>query len=418
MQVLFSPQPSTLDREFPCDVILRYCRIFSGVSLYSGKPLEKLETELVFAGDIGDGSCSQGNAVKIAGGLGLITGEWEAYGDGMTADSPLIPGAKVTFNNVVEMADYIRSNQKPVGSFVFKGTVIGSSPSSPKVASFSSRGPNLITPEIFKPDVIAPGLNMLAAWTGAAAPSGLEVEKRRVAFNIRSGTSMSCPHVSGLAAMLRKAHPTWSPAAIKSALMTTAYNADNAGKQITDQASGNISTPFEHSAGHVDPNKALNPGLIYDILPSDYVAFLCSIGYNRKQMSLFIKDMKVDCRLNKLAAGPDDLNYPSFSVVFNSSNDNSVVKYKRVVTNVGRLGVTTYRVKVNSPPSVKISVSPSLLVFISINQKLSYEVTFTSLNNDAEMEFGAIEWNNGVHVVRSPVAITWQASTTSLISSF
>ncbi|KAI3956997.1 hypothetical protein MKW92_012163 [Papaver armeniacum] len=142
------------------------------------------------------------------------------------------------------MVDYIRSQEKPVASFVFKGTVIGSSPSAPKVASFSSRGPNLITPEILKPDIIAPGLNILAA-----APSGLEVEKRRVAFNIRSGTSMSCPYMSGLATMLRKAHPTWSPAAIKSSLMTTAYNADNAGNQITDQASGNISTPFQHGAG-------------------------------------------------------------------------------------------------------------------------------------------------------------------------
>ncbi|KAI3951957.1 hypothetical protein MKW92_043398 [Papaver armeniacum] len=407
---------STIDREFPCNVVLGDGRIFTGVSLYSGKPLEKVQ--LVSSSDIGSQYCNagelnstqaagkivlcdpgdivpQGIAVKIAGGVGLISSAWENDGDVVDAESPMIPGAKVTFT--------------------------------PKVASFSSRGPNHITPEILKPDVIAPGVNILAAWTGAAGPSALEVDKRRVAFNIMSGTSMACPHVSGLAAMLRHAHRKWSPAAIKSALMTTAYNSDNAGKPITDLATGKVSTPFQHGAGHVNPNKALNPGLVYDIQPNDYVAFLCSIGYSQTQMSLFIKDRKVDCSLNKLAAGPGDLNYPSFSVVFKSSNDS--IKYKRVLTYVGKLGFALYRVKVNSPPSVKITVSASLLLFTSLSLKSSYEVTFTSLsNNDSnttKMEFGSIEWTdtNSAHVVRSPVAVMWpapaaNASMTSLISSF
>ncbi|KAI3901839.1 hypothetical protein MKW92_003548, partial [Papaver armeniacum] len=317
--------------------------------------------------------------------------------------------------------NYTRNQPKPVASLVFKGTVIGSSPSAPKVAAFSGRGPNHITPEILKPDVIAPGLNILAAWTGAAGPSDHEFDKRRVAFNIASGTSMACPHVSGLAAMLLKVHPNWTPAAIKSALMTTAYNSDNSGKPIIDLANGNISTPFQDGAGHVDPNKSLNPGLVYDIQPDDYDAFLCSLGYNQRQMSLFIKNRIVNCGLHKLAGGPGNLNYPSFSVIFKTSKD-TVVKYKRTVTNVGKLGAATYSLKVNSPPSVKISVSPSLLRFTSTNQKLSYEVTFTTLiKNDPKvdkMEFGAIQWNNGLQVVRSPVAVTWKASTTISISSF
>ncbi|XP_026438699.1 subtilisin-like protease SBT1.4 [Papaver somniferum] len=439
---------STIDREFPCIVSLGDGRNFSGVSLYSGKSLEK--TDLVFAGDIGNQFCvagelnstqakgkivlcspgdivSQGNAVKIAGGVGLIGGIPIEHGDGLTAGSPMIPGATVNFNNGLSIYGYIKSQKKPVASIVFRGTVTGSSLSAPKVASFSSRGPNHITPEILKPDIIAPGVNILAAWTGAAGPSKFEFDERRVKFNIISGTSMACPHVSGIAAMLRKAHPKWTPAAIKSALMTTTYNSDKAGKQITDLATRNISNPFQHGAGHVDPNNALNPGLVYDIQPSDYEAFLCSIGYNPRQISLFVKDRKVDCGLNKLAAGPGDLNYPSFSVVFKSSSG-SVIKYKRVVTNVGRLPVATYRVKVNSPPSVKISVSPRILVFALRNQKLSYEVTFTSLrkndSNTAKMEFGAIEWISVVHgTVRSPITVVWPApsaipSTTNLISSF
>ncbi|XP_026430827.1 subtilisin-like protease SBT1.4 [Papaver somniferum] len=83
--------------------------------------------------------------------------------------------------------------------------------------------------QILKPDVIAPGINILAAWTGATCPTHSDTDKRRVEFNVESGTSMACPHVSGLAAMVLKAHPKWSPAAIRSALMTTAYNVDNSG---------------------------------------------------------------------------------------------------------------------------------------------------------------------------------------------
>ncbi|KAI3846266.1 hypothetical protein MKW92_026199 [Papaver armeniacum] len=430
---IFTVGASTIDREFVCNVILGNGKVVRGASLYSGKPLEKSNTDLVFAGDIGSSFCKEGelsstaaagkivlcdggggigraakgNAVKIAGGVGIIIANSFLRGEELTADSHIIPGTKVTFEDAKEILKYIGTQPKPTASFDFKGTILGSSPSAPKVAALSSRGPNFITREILKPDIIAPGVNILAAWTGAVSPTDLEVDKRRVEFNIISGTSMSCPHVSGLAAMLRKTYPNWSPAAIKSALMTTAYNLDNAGKIFTDLSTGRDSTPFQRGAGHVDPNKALNPGLVYDIQPSDYEAFLCSIGYNQTQISLFIHDKIVDCRSHTL--GPGDLNYPSFSVVFTPPN--SVVKHKRVVTNVGKPGDAIYRVKVNNPSSAEISVSPSILTFTATNQSLSYEITFTSLaKNVTRTEFGSIEWTDSVHVVRSPIALLWSHS--------
>ena len=72
-----------------------------------------------------------------------------------------------------------------------------------------------------QPDITAPGLNILAAWSEADSPTKLGVDDRRVQWNIYSGTSMSCPHVSAAAALLKAIHPTWSSAAIRSALITT-----------------------------------------------------------------------------------------------------------------------------------------------------------------------------------------------------
>lgn len=72
-----------------------------------------------------------------------------------------------------------------------------------------------------QPDITAPGLNILAAWTEADPPTKLSMDHRVAQYNIESGTSMSCPHIAAAAALLKAIHPTWSSAAIKSALMTT-----------------------------------------------------------------------------------------------------------------------------------------------------------------------------------------------------
>lgn len=72
-----------------------------------------------------------------------------------------------------------------------------------------------------KPDITAPGLNILAAWSEVSPPTGLVSDPRQVKYNILSGTSMSCPHVAAAAAIVKAMYPHWSAAAIKSALMTT-----------------------------------------------------------------------------------------------------------------------------------------------------------------------------------------------------
>ncbi|CAA2934486.1 subtilisin-like protease [Olea europaea subsp. europaea] len=428
---------STLDREFPADVTLGDGRIYGGVSLYSGEELSDEMLPLVYAADCGSRYCysgsldsakvagkivicdrggnarvEKGNAVHVAGGAGMIMANLADSGEELLADAHFIPATMVGQIAGDKIRAYARSDPSPTATIKFRGTVISRSPSAPRVASFSSRGPNYRTVEILKPDVIAPGVNILAGWTGYIGPTDLETDKRKVDFNIISGTSMSCPHVSGIAALLRKAYPKWSPAAIKSALMTTAYNLDNCGSNFTDLATGKESTPFIHGSGHVDPNRALDPGLVYDLGLRDYLGFLCSIGYDSKRISVFTT-ASADCDANSLGT-PGNLNYPSFSVVF--SGENSVVKYKRVVKNVGKQSNPVYKVKVNPPPNVEVSVSPSKLVFSEENDSLAYEVTFTSgvgveeVGSVPKAAFGSIEWTDGVHLVRSPIAASWRLS--------
>ncbi|KAL6010617.1 hypothetical protein ACLOJK_001053 [Asimina triloba] len=417
---------STVDRQFPADVVLGDGTTYSGVSLYAGDPLSDSDIPLVdgssctrlkpaairgrivVCSDDGDGKViEKGDAVQRAGGVGMIVAD--TYYEVPLARLHLLPATSVGMTAGSSIRRYIRSRRGATATIAFKGTVIGPSPPSPKVARFSSRGPTATVPEILKPDVIAPGDNILAAWTQSAAPTGLDFDTRRVEFNIESGTSMACPHVSGLAALLRKAHPSWSPAAIKSAIMTTAYNVNNAGGNLEDEGTVEESTPWIHGAGHVDINKALDPGLIYDIGIDDYAAFFCAIGYNANQIAIFFKNKPaVECSKTSMSSA-GDLNYPSLSVVFKS--DGEVVQRKRVVTNVGG-GASTYEVQIASPASARISVSPSVLVFGAQNQSLSYVVTLASVAADATDEpvFGSITWNDGTHVVRNPIAISWASS--------
>lgn len=150
----------------------------------------------------------------------MILANTTQNGEELSADSHLIPVTMVGKAARYKIHNYIKYVTLPTAFIDFHGTVIGSSPSDPRVAAFSSHGPNYRAPEILKPDVIAPGVNILAAWAGASSPTDLDIDTRRVEFNINSGTFMASPHVSGVAPLLKSAQPTWSLAAIKSSIMT------------------------------------------------------------------------------------------------------------------------------------------------------------------------------------------------------
>ncbi|XLU65053.1 hypothetical protein S245_024262, partial [Arachis hypogaea] len=191
---------------------------------------------------------------------------------------------------------------------------------SPLVVASSSREPNFLSLEVLKPDLVAPGVNILVAWSEDVGPLGL-----RVKFSIVSGTSMSSPHVSGVAALIKAKHPQWSPAAIKSALMTIAYVVDNTMKPLKDVSNAEKpSSPYDHGASHINPTKALDPSLVYDIKPQDYLDFLCTQNLTPNQLGVFGKYANRSCAYS--LASPGDLNYPAISLVFAENKSISVMK--------------------------------------------------------------------------------------------
>ncbi|CAH9101761.1 unnamed protein product [Cuscuta epithymum] len=420
----------TIDRDFPAYATLGNGKRLTGVSLYSGKGLGKRPIGLVYnSGNETAGNLCQrgsldpklvkgkvvlcdrgsnprvekGEVVKEAGGVGMILANTEASGEELVADSHLLPAVAVGKHSGDAIREYVKGSKNPTAVLSFGGTVLNVKPS-PVVAAFSSRGPNTVTPQILKPDVIGPGVNILASWSMATGPTGLLQDTRRTPFNILSGTSMSCPHISGLAALLKAAHPNWSPSAIKSALMTTAYTRDNTNSSLRVAEDGKLSSPWAHGSGHVDPQKALYPGLIYDIRPAQYVMFLCSLDYANEHIQAIVKRANVTC--NKKFKDPGQLNYPSFSVVFPGSR---VVRYTRELTNVGPAG-STYEVSMELPPSVWVTVKPKRLVFKKVGDRLRYTVTFVSRKGvkGVRNEFGSISWNNNAgNQVRSPVSFSW-----------
>ncbi|KAF7141602.1 hypothetical protein RHSIM_Rhsim06G0052500 [Rhododendron simsii] len=277
------------------------------------------------------------------------------------------PGIVISSKDGRAVIKYVESNgANSTASMSFQQTFVGTK-GAPAVAAYTSRGPAPSFPGILKPDVMAPGTLVLAAWNPTLVTARIESNLALSSdYNIISGTSMACPHASGIAALLKGAHPKWSPAAIRSAMVTTASPNDNTLHPIRDIGQGfDIATPLAMGAGQVRPNMALDPGLIYDATTQDYVNLICSMNFTKNQ------------------------------------------RFERVVTNVGA-GAATYKAKVTAPLGSSVMVSPDTLVFQKPNEKKAYSVTI-HYNGDKNgtVTFGSLVWieENGAHTVRSPIVV-------------
>ncbi|XP_060217392.1 subtilisin-like protease SBT3 [Lycium barbarum] len=313
------------------------------------------------------------------------------------------PGVVINKKEGKQVINYVKNSVAPTASITFQETYLDVKPA-PVVAASSARGPSRSYLGISKPDILAPGVLILAAYPPnvLATTIGANIELSSD-YILESGTSMAAPHAAGIAAMLKAAHPDWSPSAIRSAMMTTADHLDNTRKPIKDSDDNNAATPLDMGAGHVDPNRALDPGLVYDATPQDYVNLLCSLNFTEEQFKTIARSSA-----NHNCSNPSaDLNYPSFIALYSLEGNFTLLeqKFRRTVTNVGQ-GAATYKAKLKAPKNSTISVSPQTLVFKNKNEKQSYTLTIRYIGDEGQSRnVGSITWveENGNHSVRSPI---------------
>ncbi len=243
----------------------------------------------------------------------------------------------------------------------------------PYTASFSSRGPLIAGGgDLLKPDLIAPGQDILAA----VAPPG---NAGRL-FNLYSGTSMSSPHVAGLAALFKELYPSWSPMMIKSALMTSAYD-------ILDGPNTHPLVIFRQGAGHVQPVKAAEPGLVFDAGWNDWLGFMCGTG------------QLVASYCSTIGMDPSDLNVASIAIG-NLAGSQTVT---RTVTNVGKNA--HYTASVAGMAGFNVTVAPASF---AIQKGATQQIKVTITRVDAPLNTytgGQLTFasNDGKYSVRIPI---------------
>jgi subtilisin family serine protease len=264
----------------------------------------------------------------------------------------------------------------------------------PTMTYFSSRGPNPVAPDIIKPDVTAPGIQILAGNSPFPDPNSTPPGEL---FQAIAGTSMSSPHVAGIFALLKQAHPEWSAAEAKSALMTTAY------QDVLDNDRVSPAGPFEMGAGHVNPGGRWNrrgtivqPGLVYDAGLFEYAAFTCGmdLGVFTPGSCVFLEGLGIPSE-------PYNLNLPSIGVGSLAGSQTVV----RTVTSVADRK-TTFTAEVVAPAGYDVTVTPSSLT-LNPGDMATFEVTITNNGGGpiGEWRSGSLTWKGRGYKVYSPIAV-------------
>ncbi|KAG0599283.1 hypothetical protein M758_12G140100 [Ceratodon purpureus] len=342
---------------------------------------------------------SYSDIVARAGAAGIILGNTPASGEALTLTEGFLSTPFTRVGNAVRIAitNYIRATAAPAARILPAMTLIPGPKPAPQVAGFSSRGPLSVAyggAQWLKPDISAPGVDILAAGNGQED------------YAFMSGTSMACPHISGMGALLKAVHPNWSPAAIRSALMTTATVLDNTQLTITAEESGLTASPWAFGAGLALPERAMTPGLVYDMGHDDYFFFLCALGYTTEQIQVF-EHGPFTCPPQMRV---QDMNLPSFVALFDSLSlaTQTPVTFTRTLTSV-TTGVSTYNASVVNPQGFTISIDPPTLTFSPTQLMQRFVVTVTPDGTTSMPQYGShgsVIWTDGLHYVQSPVVAT------------
>jgi subtilisin family serine protease len=317
------------------------------------------------------GRTEKSRNVSEAGGAGMILANLTPIG--LNVDLHFVPSIHVDVADGSAIKAYVAANPSATAAITTPADfVLGPGR---QVVPFSSRGPFRGGGDVLKPDLVGPGVDILAA----TSPAILGRD-----WDLMSGTSMSSPHVAGLAALLHQLHRDWSPMEIKSALMTTAATTTrNTGEPLPG-------SPFDFGAGFVVPNAAADPGLVYDSNELDWIRYACGL-----------RPGAIGSRCAQTGTiDASDVNEASIAVD-GLAGQQTVA---RTATNVSA-SAATYTVAVTAPPGIDVVVTPPTLT-LGPGAAGRYTVTLTNVSAAlGQYAFGSLTWSDGAHSVRSPLVV-------------
>ncbi|KAA3454190.1 CO(2)-response secreted protease-like [Gossypium australe] len=315
-------------------------------------------------------------------------------------DSGPFPFTEVGTTIGYKILKYINSNKNPSATILPTVEIPKIKPA-PVVAYFSSRGPSVLTENILKPDIMAPGVAILAAVTPKDEEESASDGEKPAGYALKSGTSMACPHVTGASALVKSVHPKWTSSMIRSALMTTATVYDNMRKPLTN-SSASFAIPHEMGVGEISPVKALNPGLVFETTTEDYLRFLCYNGSPEKTIRSMSKT-NFKCPTKSSGDLISNINYPSISIS-KLEKRKGFLTIKRSVTNVGHPNVT-YTSTVQAPMGMKVKVLPKKITFLENVKRVYFKVLFDGSEASSGYNFGSITWSAAQYSVRTVFAV-------------
>jgi subtilisin family serine protease len=306
-------------------------------------------------------------------------------------DNHWVPSINTSFTDGQVVKAYIASAGGDAVAAITGGVSVETQGS--VMADFSSRGPAAAAPSIIKPDVTAPGVNILA---GASPTPNLGAPGQL--FQSISGTSMSSPHVAGVFALLKQARPEFSAAMAQSAVMTTAR------QDVTKEDSVTPADPFDMGAGHIQPgkhaskaNSVFNPGLVYHAGFNDYLGFLCDAAPQ------VFANPAATCAALEAAGFPitaENLNYPSIA----ASEVPGSIQIQRTITSVAER-TRVFAATVDEPDGYSVDVTPKM-VALAPGQSATVTIDITNLSAPTgDWRFGSLTWKGGGYQVRSPIAV-------------
>lgn len=336
-----------------------------------------------------------------AGALGVVVYTYNGtspFAMGGTDPVVAVPGSMISFDDGQALIASVTVESTAV-TFTDTATSDEAIEVGNTMAAFSSRGPNLNTYDIIKPDITAPGVKILAATTSAPM-----FETHGETYKYLQGTSMSSPHIAGMAALFKESNGAWSPAQIKSALMTTAR------QDLTKEDGVTQADPYDFGSGHADPVSALDPGLLFDTNLADHLAFLCG-----QDEDSFVESYEITCAdltASGFSTDASQLNLPSIAIAELLEPETIF----RTVTNATSVA-SEYTVTVEAPEGFDVSVqtfdatgneTEVSTLDIDADGTASFAVTFTKTEASeiGVWKFGAITWTDSAeHSVRLPLAI-------------